>query len=109
MRRPCQEGENTVLYVLKGGLQVRASDQLHRVGQGQALALSGAGEKVILDAVEVAHFLVLSGAAITEPVVEEGPFIMNDRAQIEAAIARYRSGEMGGLSPRWSGAKATNR
>lgn len=94
-----EKGENTVLYVLNGGLQVRVGDQLQGLRQGQALALSGGGETVSLDAGEVAHFLVLSGTAINEPVVEEGPFIMNDRAQIEAAIARYRSGEMGGLSP----------
>ncbi|MGO9583551.1 MAG: pirin family protein [Acidimicrobiales bacterium] len=94
-----QEGENTVLYVLDGVLQLRAGDQLRGVRKGQALALSGTSETVGLEAAEAAHFLVLSGAAINEPVVEEGPFIMNDRAQIEAAIARYRSGEMGALSP----------
>jgi redox-sensitive bicupin YhaK (pirin superfamily) len=32
-------------------------------------------------------------------VVEEGPFIMSDRTQIQAAIARFRSGEMGTLTP----------
>jgi hypothetical protein len=29
----------------------------------------------------------------------DGPFIMNDRSQIEAAAARYRAGEMGALGP----------
>ena len=46
-----------------------------------------------------AHFLVLSGAEIREPVVVDGPFIMNDRSQIDAAAARYRAGEMGALGP----------
>jgi hypothetical protein len=94
-----KKGENTVFYVLDGVLQIRTGDQLQEVRKGQALALSGAGEAVSLEAGEVAHLLVLSGAAINEPVVEEGPFIMNNRAQIESAIARYRSGGMGGLSP----------
>jgi hypothetical protein len=29
----------------------------------------------------------------------DGPFIMNERSQIEAAAARCRNGEMGHLSP----------
>jgi redox-sensitive bicupin YhaK (pirin superfamily) len=32
-------------------------------------------------------------------VISEGPFIMNDRSQIEDAVARYRSGAMGDLPP----------
>jgi redox-sensitive bicupin YhaK (pirin superfamily) len=32
-------------------------------------------------------------------VVSWGPFIMNDRAQIDDAVARYRTGRMGHLEP----------
>jgi redox-sensitive bicupin YhaK (pirin superfamily) len=88
-----------VLYVVGGELSVRADSQRERLKEGQALALWGSGALVRFEAVEPAHFLVLTGAEIDEPVVEEGPFIMNQRSQIEAAIARYRSGGMGGLSP----------
>jgi quercetin 2,3-dioxygenase len=38
---------------------------------------------------------VLSGAEIRESVVASGPFIMNDRAQIDDAVAPYRAGRMG--------------
>lgn len=97
---PMAAGEHTVFYVLSGGLHIRAGNDFRMLGPRQALALSGAEDTLRLEAVDFAHFLLLSGPAIDEPVVEEGPFIMNDRAQIEAAIARYRSGEMGALSPR---------
>jgi len=40
----------------------------------------------------------LSGAEIREPVVVDGPFIMNDRSQIDAVAARYRAGAMGALA-----------
>lgn len=96
---PLEAGENTVLYVMNGDLRVRSGDQLREVGEGHALALTGARETVGLDSTRSAHFLILSGVAINDPIVEEGPFIMNSRIQIEAALARYRSGEMGGLSP----------
>ncbi len=51
---------------------------------------------------EAAHrtqFVVLLGAEIREPVVERGPFIMNKQSQIDAAVARFRAGEMGHLAP----------
>ena len=94
-----EKAHNTVVYVLDGSLSVRAGSEQERVSRGQALALSGGRARVALEALRPAHFLILSGAEIAEPVVEEGPFIMNDRSQIEAAIARYHSGAMGGLSP----------
>jgi len=54
---------------------------------------------VILEAAERAHLLVLSGAQIREPVVTEGPFIMNQPSQVRAAVTRYRTGAMGQLAP----------
>jgi redox-sensitive bicupin YhaK (pirin superfamily) len=94
-----QPEHNTVVYVTSGRLSVRAGERTQDLRAGQALALSGGGA-MTLETSTPARALVLSGARIDEPVLEEGPFIMNNRAQIEAAIARYRSGAMGGLSPR---------
>ena len=51
------------------------------------------------EALQPAHFVILSGAEIREPVLVDGPFIMNERSQIEAAATRYRAGEMGHLTP----------
>lgn len=95
--------ENTVVYLISGSISIVTGEQVQRMGEAQALALSGGEATVILQARRPSHLLVLSGTNITEPVVEEGPFIMNDRVQIEAAIARYRSGAMGALSPRRGG------
>jgi redox-sensitive bicupin YhaK (pirin superfamily) len=99
MSFPLREEENCVVYVIDGRVQVEARTARLSVQQGQAVALSGPGETVRFTAQPFSHFLVLSGVAVNEPVIEEGPFIMNSRAQIEAAIARYRSGEMGALAP----------
>ncbi len=94
-----EPARNTVVYVVEGSMQVRANSRAERVGASQAIAVSGSGSTVTFEALSATHLLVMSGTEITEPLVEEGPFLMNDRSQIEAAIARYRSGAMGGLSP----------
>ena len=58
-----------------------------------AVAVGCTGGRATFKAVHLSHFVILSRAAICEPVAVDGPFIINDRAQIEAAIARYRSGK----------------
>ena len=70
-----------------------------QVAGEHALALYGSGGRVRFEAVHPAHLLMLSGAEIREPVLAQGPFIMNERSQIEAAVARYRTGAMGHLEP----------
>lgn len=96
---PVTAAQNTVLYVLNGRVTVGAEGTSRGLSGGQAVALTRGAATVQLDAANPSHLLLLSGLAIDEPVIEEGPFIMNDRAQLEATIARYRSGAMGSLRP----------
>ena len=67
---------------------------------GHAMALHGGGHGglVTFEALPRSHFLVLSGTEIREPVVGQGPFVMNDPLQIEEAGIRYRTGAMGHLA-----------
>jgi redox-sensitive bicupin YhaK (pirin superfamily) len=92
------QGQNAVIYVLSGSVVVGADSRTQRLDGGQALALFGGGT-IGDEATMPAHLLILAGLAIHEPVVEDGPFIMNERPQIEEAMARCRSGAMGELFP----------
>jgi redox-sensitive bicupin YhaK (pirin superfamily) len=94
-----QDTHNTLIYVLAGDVLVSTNGHEQKVAGEHALALHGNDERVKLAALHYAHFLMLSGTAIREPVLAEGPFIMNERSQIEAAVARYRAGGMGHLAP----------
>ena len=94
-----QHAHNALVYVLEGAVLVRADGREQKVAGEHALALHGGDGRVTFEAVHPAHFLILSGAEIREPVIEDGTFIMNERSQIEAAMARYRAGEMGHLAP----------
>ena len=92
---PLASGENTVVYVLDGRLDVTVDDKVHRLSAETAIALSGTGEVRLSATGGVAHALLLSGPALNEPVHAEGPFIMNDAAGIRGAYQRFRSGQMG--------------
>jgi redox-sensitive bicupin YhaK (pirin superfamily) len=93
------EAHNALVYVLDGVVLVRAGGHEQEVAGGHALAIHGGGGRAAFVAVHPAHLLMLSGAEIREPVLVDGPFIMTERSQIDAAFARFRAGEMGHLEP----------
>ena len=96
---PIGGGEHTVIYTLSGALDVRAGAEVRRLPAQAAVAVADAGELTLSAVDGPAHALVLSGPALDEPVIAEGPFIMNDAAGIRAAIRRFHAGEMGQLDP----------
>lgn len=56
-----------------------------------------AGEAVEIVASSEAHFLVLSGEPIDEPIVQYGPFVMNTEREIAEAFTDYNRGKFGHL------------
>jgi hypothetical protein len=82
-----------VLYVFEGnGLSVAGQSLSDHSG----VLLRGPRE-VLLEARDAeTHVLMLQGRPIGEPVVQYGPFVMNDRAGIEQAFADYRRTQFGG-------------
>ena len=99
MRFALEDAHNAIVYARNGDLVVRSSEREQRLSAGQGLAAFGGPGIITLHATSRADVMLLSGAEIREPVVVHGPFIMNDRAQIDAAMERYRSGRMGSLAP----------
>jgi quercetin 2,3-dioxygenase len=55
------------------------------------------GEKIVIEAIEDAVLLVLSGEPIDEPIAQYGPFLMNTVAELEQAIKDVSSGKFGVL------------
>ena len=88
---------NAIVYAPTGDVMLRAQARKQTLSAEQALAVYGGGGCVTFEAAHPAHLIILSGLEIREPVLVEGSFIMNNRSQIDAAVARYRAGEMGSL------------
>lgn len=60
--------------------------------------LDRVGTQVRIDSEARTRLLVLTGEPIGEPVVGQGPFVMNTREEIKQAIADFQQGRMGQLS-----------
>jgi redox-sensitive bicupin YhaK (pirin superfamily) len=86
-------GTQRTLYYFEGtGLRVAdrelASGHLARLRAERSVTLeSGSAESEVL---------LLAGRPIGEPVVQHGPFVMNQRSEIEQAILDYRNTQFGG-------------
>lgn len=89
---------NAVVYVRRGEVVVDAGGTSRTVAEGQAVVGSGGG-LLQLTGQKQADVIVLSGTGLDERIVMQGPFVMNEPSQIDAAMVRYRAGQMGSLEP----------
>lgn len=62
---------------------------------GELLLFANDGDGLTLTATADAHVIVLSGEPIDEPIVQYGPFVMNDIQGIEQAVADINRGKFG--------------
>lgn len=86
-------GHTAFVYPYQGDVQVVASSEPRRVPEHHAGVLSQ-GESLTLLSTAPCRLLVLAGAAINEPIVQYGPFVMNSVAEIEQAIRDYQNGTL---------------
>lgn len=89
------EGYTSALVVLRGGARVNGSEPL---GAAEVALFEPAGERVRLESGAETRALLLAGQPLDEPIVGQGPFVMNTRQEIQQAIRDYSSGKMGRLS-----------
>jgi redox-sensitive bicupin YhaK (pirin superfamily) len=88
------DGHTTMFLVLTGAVTINRQREA-REGDLAVFARSGVGINVA--AKNDATLLMMSGAPIDEPIVGQGPFVMNTRAEIQQAFQDYQLGHMGEL------------
>jgi quercetin 2,3-dioxygenase len=81
----------TAVFVLKGALRFGAD----AVREAELAVMESAGDTLTFEALEHTTLLVLNGEPLNEPVVGQGPFVMNSAAEIEQAFEDYKSGRLG--------------
>jgi quercetin 2,3-dioxygenase len=91
---PAAEGHTAILLVQHGRLTVNEQS----LAEGELAILGRSGRDVALRCEDEAMVLMLTGEPIDEPVVGQGPFVMNTREEIRQAMHDYQSGRMGRLT-----------
>ena len=88
-------GDTTLLVVQTGAVTVSGAEKVRPV---ELALFDRVGEGITITADEDSRALFLAGQPLGEPVVGQGPFVMNTPLEIQQAIADYQSGRMGTLS-----------
>jgi redox-sensitive bicupin YhaK (pirin superfamily) len=89
------DGHTTALVVLRGTVGVNGSEAISAAEVG---LFDRSGDGVRIDYAKDATALLLCGQPIDEPIVGQGPFVMNSPQEIRQAMIDYQSGRMGHLS-----------
>ncbi|MGH2372779.1 MAG: pirin family protein, partial [bacterium] len=90
-------GWTTALFVLKGRVRLGSGEI---AGAAELAVLDREDETFAIEALEDTTLLFLNGQPIDEPIVGQGPFVMNTQAEIAEAMADYQAGRMGRLPAR---------
>jgi redox-sensitive bicupin YhaK (pirin superfamily) len=90
---PLPDGHTTTFLVLSGEVEVHGKN----AGEGDLAIFERSGNGIRVTAKSDARLLVMDGEPIAEPVVGQGPFVMNSRAEIQQAFEDYQLGHMGEL------------
>jgi len=86
-------GRNVFLYVARGDAEACG----RAAGQFRLVEFDEAGDAIELGSAGGATLLFGHAAPLREPVVAQGPFVMNTHEEIRAAFMDYRMGRFAGL------------
>jgi hypothetical protein len=90
------QGWNSFLYSLEGKISVGSSSKWIEAHNTITLTNTPDSDGItIRTGAEAAQFVLLAGKPIGEPVVQHGPFVMNDREGIMQAIRDFQEGKNG--------------
>ncbi len=87
------DGHTCVFIVQKGSVTINGQ----AAKAVELVQFEREGCVVMLESESNARILALSGEPIGEPVIGQGPFVMNTREEIRQAISDYQAGKMGHL------------
>lgn len=88
------EGHSLAVVVLHGSVRINGGESL---SHSQWVHLERDGTAVHIDADSDATVLLLSGEPIDEPIVGQGPFVMNTEEEIQQAYQDFRRGNFGDI------------
>ena len=89
------EGHAPIVVVLAGEVEVNGTETAR---EAEVVLFDRNGGAVTIEASTDTKMLILSGAPINEPVVAQGPFVMNTVGEIKQAMLDFQSGKFGAMT-----------
>jgi len=89
---PIADGHTTAILILSGEVLVGESETAQ---MGQLIHYSRNGDHLVLQSAKESRILLLSGVPFDEPIVGQGPFVMNTTVEIKKAYSEFMSGKFG--------------
>lgn len=83
--------ENIFFYIVRGELKVSGTDVMFR----HLVEFDNSGKKIQVEAIEDSILILGHAAPFNEPMVAQGPFVMNTQQQIQEAYQDYQAGKFG--------------
>ncbi len=89
-----RSGYNTGMLVIDGEIKINDSET---APENYFILFGHDGEEITIEALKESVVLILSGEPINEPIAANGPFVMNNEAEIKMAYKDYYDGKFGYL------------
>ncbi len=86
------ENFESLIYILSGKVKIKGYGEAEH---HHAVVFDMKGDTIEFEALEDTRILFLSGEAINEKMVAQGPFVMNSENEIMEAYRDYQMGKMG--------------
>jgi redox-sensitive bicupin YhaK (pirin superfamily) len=86
---PLPAGDTAMAFLRRGHLLINDSETANAT---ELVVFERDGDSITLEALEDTDLLFMGGEPIDEPVVGQGPFVMNTRGEIQQAIRDYHAG-----------------
>jgi redox-sensitive bicupin YhaK (pirin superfamily) len=83
--------ENIFFYIVRGVLNVNGTDVMFR----NLVEFTNSGQKIEVEALDDSILILGHALPFNEPMVAQGPFVMNTQQQIQEAYADYQAGKFG--------------
>lgn len=87
--QPIAVGHNAFTYTYRGAIRIEGTIVPDR---NMAILANDGAKAVVIEAVEAARVLVISGQPLGEPIAQYGPFVMNTSDEIQQTLQDYRNG-----------------
>ena len=85
---------NAFIYVYKGDVVVGEDGETHIVNSEEMAILSNDSDYLKINAGNDARLILIAGKPLRENIVQYGPFVMNTKEQIIAAVEDFKSGRL---------------